>query len=86
MFFTGLRIGEMCALKWRDISLEEKIISVRQTMQRIQTPGNSGRKIKILVSSPKSISSIRKIPIPSPMFDLLKKFNWLSIFQRTLFF
>ncbi len=72
-FFTGLRIGEICALKWRDISLEEKIISVRQTMQRIQTPGNNGRKTKILVSSPKSISSIRQIPIPSPMFDLLKK-------------
>lgn len=72
-FFTGLRIGEICALKWGDISIEEKSIFVHQTMQRLQTTENEKRRTKILISSPKSISSIREIPIPSHIFELIKK-------------
>ena len=34
--FTGLRIGEVCALRWEDISFSEKTIHVHQTLQRIQ--------------------------------------------------
>lgn len=38
--FTGLRIGELCALKWSDISFARKTIHVHQTMQRIQVAGD----------------------------------------------
>lgn len=72
-FFTGLRIGEICALKWGDISIEEKSVFVHQTMQRLQTTGSNEGKTKILISSPKSASSIRQIPIPSCIFELIKK-------------
>lgn len=84
-FFTGLRIGEICALKWGDISIEERIISVRKTMQRLQTSDNNGRKTKILVSAPKSISSIRQIPIPSQIFELIKKIQVASRFPTEAF-
>lgn len=69
--FTGLRIGELCALKWGDISLDEQVISVNKTMQRIQCNGNNTHKTKILISTPKSNCSIRKIPIPHELFELL---------------
>lgn len=70
--FTGLRIGEICALKWIDISFEEQCISVNKTMQRIQCNDNHNCKTKILISSPKSNCSMRKIPIPYELFELLR--------------
>lgn len=42
--FTGLRIGEVCALKWNDISFTENTVYVHQTMQRIQVDGQPERK------------------------------------------
>lgn len=32
---TGIRIGELCALQWKDIDLEKRILTVRKTIQRI---------------------------------------------------
>ncbi len=61
--YTGLRIGEVCALKWRDISLNDWNLYVHQTMQRIQTFQESPRT-RITITEPKSACSIRHIPIP----------------------
>lgn len=69
--FTGLRIGEICALKWEDISLSEQIIRVHRTMQRIQVKDGTEKKTKILVSTPKSSCSIRTIPLPDKLIDML---------------
>lgn len=69
--FTGLRIGEICALKWEDISLDEQTIYVHRTLQRIRTGRSKGRKTEILISSPKSCCSIRRIPIPGELAGLL---------------
>ena len=38
MLFTGLRIGELCALRWSDVNIKEKVISVSATMQRLLSP------------------------------------------------
>ena len=69
--FTGIRIGELCALTWEDISLESNTIRIHRTMQRIQTP-NGLNKTKILVSEPKSQCSIREIPIAEPLRNFLE--------------
>ncbi len=69
--FTGLRLGEICALKWDDISFSEQTIFVHRTMQRIQTKDDQGRKTKIIITSPKSGSSVRKIPIPKELNKIL---------------
>ena len=62
--FTGIRIGEICALKWEDISPVEQTLSVHQSMQRIQLQNDpDGKKTKILISTPKSQCSIRTIPL-----------------------
>lgn len=75
--FTGMRIGEVCALKWKDISLSEKIVYVNKTMQRIQNSNGTERKTKIVITQPKSSCSIRAIPLPDTIVDIL------SINQQT---
>ena len=61
---TGLRIGEICALKWEDVSLENLIIKVSSTMQRLKNfDENSNSKTKIVISEPKSDNSARIIPM-----------------------
>lgn len=68
---TGLRIGELCALKWENIDIEQGIISVNKTLQRIQVK-NGLCKTKLMLAEPKSESSKRKIPIPKCVLELLK--------------
>lgn len=70
--YTGLRIGELCALKWEDISFKEQSLYVHQTMQRIQTFKENGNETYVKISTPKSDCSIRKIPIPGEIFQLIK--------------
>ncbi len=69
--YTGLRIGEICALKWEDILFDEQYLYVHCTMQRLQTMENGNAKTAVLISTPKSDCSIRKIPIPDALFVLL---------------
>ena len=69
--YTGLRIGEICALKWDDICISEKYLHVHKTMQRIQIPGLPGKKTKVIIQTPKSDCSIRTIPIPCEILNIL---------------
>lgn len=73
--YTGLRIGELCSLQWKNIDLKNKKIKVKTTLIRIKNPcENSKKKTIIIMDEPKSSSSIREIPIPdfliSIMYDL----------------
>lgn len=72
--FTGLRVGEVCALKWSDIDLEKSILTVDRTVQRIKTM-SSDCAITIFIGKPKSRSSIRQIPLPEFLADILNRFN-----------
>lgn len=69
--FTGLRVGEICALRWEDISIPDKTIHVRHTLQRIQNRSGEGAKTRIVITTPKSNCSIRLIPIPDELIKLL---------------
>lgn len=69
--YTGLRIGEICALKWGEISTETGMIHICRTMQRLQnTDSNIDNKTEILISSPKSDSSDRWIPMTDNVYEL----------------
>ena len=70
----GLRVGEVCGLMWQDIDFQKRILSVKRTVQRVAVQGGS-RKTAVIVSSPKSESSAREIPIPAGVFSMLKKFR-----------
>ena len=69
---TGMRIGEICGLKWEDIDLENKVISINKTVQRIC---NNGTKSTISVGPPKTASGNRKIPISDILHDVLFQFK-----------
>lgn len=68
--FTGIRIGELCALTWDDISIDSHIIHISKTIQRLQI-GSQEQKTAVIISEPKSQSSVRDIPIANPLYDLL---------------
>lgn len=71
---TGLRIGELCALQWKDIDLGNKTLSVTKTIQRIFMKKNDGSgSTKIIISTPKTRSSIREIPLSSFIIPVLRK-------------
>jgi len=72
--YTGLRIGELCALRWCDISPDFGTLSVRHTLQRVKNIGNGGGKTKILIDTPKSPRSVRDIPIPKFLSPYLQSF------------
>ena len=72
--YTGLRIGEVCALKWEDIDIENKKIKIKKTITRIKNEDtNAKKKTTIIIDDPKSISSIREIPIPDFIIPVLKE-------------
>ena len=73
--FTGIRIGELCALRWEDISLQEQTIRIHQTLQRVQDKSNGLQKTKIVITTPKSASSIRTIPLPDNLVKILKNYK-----------
>lgn len=71
---TGMRIGELCGLKWGDIDLASKTISIRRTISRIPNPDCSeGQPRTILyIRTPKSHTSVREIPIPQYLIEPLQ--------------
>lgn len=67
---TGLRLGEICSLKWEDIDLESKMLYVNTTVQRIAVNGKEARTT-LLEGEPKSICSKREIPLSDELIKLL---------------
>lgn len=76
--YTGLRLGEICALTWNDIYLEGGYLKVSKNLQRIQIADykskseKNNQKTKILIDIPKSQSSIRDVPLTPSLNKLLK--------------
>lgn len=71
--FAGLRVGELCALQWDDIALDEGLIYVRHTMHRIQNLEPEGPRTRVVITTPKSATSNRMIPLPEDLAELLKE-------------
>ena len=71
--YTGLRIGELCALTWADIDISQQLIHIRKTLFRIKNPSGDKPKTVVVTDSPKSISSLRDVPIPTFMLRTLAK-------------
>ena len=72
---SGMRIGEICALTWQDIDIENGIICVSQTIQRIYVIEEGSRKTELILDTPKTKNSIREIPISKDLLRILKPFK-----------
>jgi len=74
--YTGIRIGELCALKWCDFDFRENAFSISRTLQRVQCfDSDSATKTMVVESSPKSACSIRVIPLPTFIAEELQQFR-----------
>ena len=68
---TGLRIGEVCGLKWKRIDLDKKEIYIKRVLERVYVDKNLS-KTKLIMEEPKTKSSVRKIPISNKLYEILK--------------
>ena len=66
---SGLRIGEICGLKWSDFDLKEGTVQIRRTVSRISCGDGH---TKIVVQTPKTHTSRREVPLPKHMIQALK--------------
>lgn len=69
---TGMRIGEVCGLRWSDIDCDKGIIQVRRTVQRIYVITENERHTEILIDTPKTKNSIRDIPMTRELLRIMK--------------
>lgn len=69
---TGMRIGELCALKWNSFDMDNNVVKVRHTVQRIYIVDEEIRYTKIVVNEPKTKESNRDIPLSSELLKVIK--------------
>ena len=69
--YTGMRIGELCAVRAEDIDISEGIIHISKTVQRVMDFTGT-KRTKISIGSPKSKSSERDVPLPKLLVNVLK--------------
>ena len=67
---SGLRIGELCALKWEDIDIDNGVLHVTKTLQRIYDRRQHG-KTEIIITSPKTVTSVRDVPISKRVLSII---------------
>ena len=69
---TGLRRGELLGLQWKHVDLENGLLRVEQILTKINTYSKTEPKSKIILQSPKTKKSARKIPLPMDVVNTLK--------------
>ena len=72
--YTGLRLGELCALKWDCINFKTRMMQVRASVGRVKDFSlNAKAKTRIAEGEPKTKKSKRWIPLPHFLCDILKQ-------------
>lgn len=75
MLFSGIRIGEVCSLKWGNIDENLRTIHISSTIQRLHDLSSDGEKrTKIVIGTPKSSSSVRTVPMTDSLSELCRRF------------
>ena len=69
---TGLRIGEVCALKWSDINVSEGTITVNRTIERIYIIDGTKKHTELVINTPKTQNSCREIPMTKELLAMVK--------------
>lgn len=73
--FTGMRKSEALSLTWKDINFETFELNINKTLAK-------GKEQKLIVQTPKTRSSVRKIMLDEATVEILK--NWQSIQKNEL--
>ena len=69
---TGLRIGEICALKWSDINIVDGTITISRTIERIYIIEGKKKHTEIVINTPKTKNSCREIPMSKELLAMIK--------------
>ena len=69
---AGMRIGEICALTWDDLDVENGIIHVRKTIQRIYVIEEHRKYTEVILDTPKTKNSIREIPMTKNLLKMIR--------------
>ena len=69
---TGLRIGEICALKWSDINVADGTITVQRTIERIYVVEGGKKHTQLVINNPKTVNSCREIPMSKELLAMVK--------------
>ena len=69
---TGLRIGEICALKWSDINVADGKITVQRTIERIYMVEGEKKHTQLVINTPKTVNSCREIPMSKELLAMVK--------------
>ena len=69
---TGLRIGEICALKWSDINVVDGTITVSHTIERIYIIEGEKKHTELVINTPKTKNSCREIPMSKELLAMIK--------------
>ena len=72
-FYTGIRLGELCALRWKNIDFESGVMVITATTMRVNKRNSENAKAALVATPPKTKNSIRAIPVPSFMLAKLKE-------------
>ena len=82
--YTGMRLGELCSLKWECLDMKNKVIVVRTSKRRLKNgtaseakrfSNNKARKTQEVITTPKTNGSEREIPITSALAQIFEKLS-----------
>ena len=93
---TGLRQGELLALKWENVHLDQKYIEVKETVKKVYVfDSEENKRLETIYNTPKTKNSIRKVDLPDKLVNMLSNMernsefvfneNGLPISAKTLF-
>ena len=72
LYFTGLRKGELLALKWENVNLVEKYLEVKESVKKVYVFDNDGnKKLETIYNTPKTQNSIRRVDLPDKLVTML---------------
>ena len=78
---TGLRQGELLALKWENVNLDEKYLEVKETVKKVYVFDDKGNKqLETIYNTPKTQNSIRRVDLPDKIVNILSNMEKVSEF------
>lgn len=69
----GLRIGEVCALRWEDVDFFNRVIHISKTIYRIYHLDGAKGRSEVMIGPPKTMTSFREVPITGLLDDILHR-------------
>ena len=82
MLGTGLRVGELCGLRWQDVDIEKRLIDINHNLVLIKAIKKGPHTVKehLAISLPKSKAGIRQVPMMFPVIEaLMDEYEWAKL-------